>query len=339
MNRSDNQERPSPGSELQKTSPSLGGSPDALIATVKDEAIYTLREVRDVLGLSQRFMIHLASRRDIRVAVLVPPGMRVFSIDPYSVELDGADWGARKFIEKIAPDQGMIPRPLPKSIRALVLSPGECRFVADFIFVDLSLFAEAIDIPGVHGIGGSPAPIVSRPPKLMAVSGIEGQKEIQRDSFFGVYRRDEAFEFRAEVGFKAPEEVRAEADCLVVTGFDLNRVIDAVNQAAGVGPAGERSTEEKSPSVKRKRKATVDSDRKKAKGLSEEDHGLRILRLDEVLDIVGVSESTLYNFYDKNHPSYDPGFPSQIAITNRRMGWLAAEILEWMKGRPRVGRR
>lgn len=338
MNSRESQEKSTAGDDLRNAERSLKEAFDGLIAKVKDEAIYPLKEVHGVLGLSPRFMIHLASRRDIRVAVLVPPGMRVFSVDPYSVELDDSDWITRKFIERSSPDQSRIPRLLPRSIKALVLSPSECRFLSDFIFVDATLFSEAIDVPGIHGIGGAPAPIVSHPPRLTAPEDIKGQKDAERASLFGVYGRNEEFVFRDGRGFNSPKEVRVEADCLVVTGFDLNRVIDAVNQAAGVGSVDAESPKERKSAAKKK-KASVDCQRRTTKGLSLDEHGIRILRLDEVLDILGVSESTLYNFYDKEHPSYDPSFPPQIAITNRRMGWLAAEILEWMKGRPRVGRR
>ena len=51
----------------------------------------------------------------------------------------------------------------------------------------------------------------------------------------------------------------------------------------------------------------------------------RILRLDKVLDLTGLSRSTLYRKVD------DGTFPGQIKIAARCVGWRESAVNEWMR--------
>ena len=55
----------------------------------------------------------------------------------------------------------------------------------------------------------------------------------------------------------------------------------------------------------------------------------RLLRLPEVLRIIGLSRSTIYRMMAKGQ------FPAQVSTTGlRAVGWRQADILEWLKDRP-----
>lgn len=54
---------------------------------------------------------------------------------------------------------------------------------------------------------------------------------------------------------------------------------------------------------------------------------LKILRLKQVLDILGICKTSLYNLIESNK------FPKQIRITERTVGWLESDIREWIEER------
>jgi prophage regulatory protein len=53
----------------------------------------------------------------------------------------------------------------------------------------------------------------------------------------------------------------------------------------------------------------------------------RILRLAQVIALTGLSRSTIYQFLAND------GFPKQIRLGARSVGWVAAEIDEWISSR------
>ncbi len=54
---------------------------------------------------------------------------------------------------------------------------------------------------------------------------------------------------------------------------------------------------------------------------------MKILRLRQVLEVTGLSRSTLY-LYIQNRQ-----FPSQIQLGPKRVGWVEDEVYSWIKGR------
>jgi prophage regulatory protein len=58
-----------------------------------------------------------------------------------------------------------------------------------------------------------------------------------------------------------------------------------------------------------------------------------ILRLPAVLERIQRSRATLYAMGDKNHPSYDPLWPSAIRLGARSVGWIASEVDAWIASR------
>ena len=55
----------------------------------------------------------------------------------------------------------------------------------------------------------------------------------------------------------------------------------------------------------------------------------RLLRLPEVLKLVGVSKSTLYHMIDRRE------FPAPVRIGQRAVGWLSCEVHAWIEARAR----
>ena len=54
----------------------------------------------------------------------------------------------------------------------------------------------------------------------------------------------------------------------------------------------------------------------------------RLLRIDEVLDIVGVSKSVLYEMIGRDD------FPRPVRISLRAVGWRQRDIDKWLESLP-----
>ena len=54
---------------------------------------------------------------------------------------------------------------------------------------------------------------------------------------------------------------------------------------------------------------------------------MKILRLKQVIEITGLSRSTIYAYIS------DGFFPKQIAIGERAVGWLSDDIEQWIQER------
>ena len=56
----------------------------------------------------------------------------------------------------------------------------------------------------------------------------------------------------------------------------------------------------------------------------------RLLRLPEVLQLVGLSKSTIYDMMSRGE------FPAQVLLGRRAVGWWESQIEEWKAARPPV---
>ncbi|WP_071931434.1 helix-turn-helix transcriptional regulator [Salmonella enterica] len=63
---------------------------------------------------------------------------------------------------------------------------------------------------------------------------------------------------------------------------------------------------------------------------------VKILRLSTVIDKTGLSRSTIYDWINPKSPRYDPTFPKQRRLGLQSVGWIEAEIDEWILQRPRA---
>ena len=56
----------------------------------------------------------------------------------------------------------------------------------------------------------------------------------------------------------------------------------------------------------------------------------RVLRRDEVLALVSLSQTTLYRMVGRGE------FPRQVQLGSRAVGWREADVEEWLDSRERV---
>lgn len=59
----------------------------------------------------------------------------------------------------------------------------------------------------------------------------------------------------------------------------------------------------------------------------------RVIRLPELIQLVGLSRSAIYDRSRKLSPRYDASFPERISLGGRAVGWLEVEVLDWIKSR------
>lgn len=59
----------------------------------------------------------------------------------------------------------------------------------------------------------------------------------------------------------------------------------------------------------------------------------RIIRKRELLTVIGIASSTLYDWLNPKSPRYDPTFPKQIKLGASTVGWFSEEIDHWIEAR------
>lgn len=59
----------------------------------------------------------------------------------------------------------------------------------------------------------------------------------------------------------------------------------------------------------------------------------QLINLKQVVELIGVCRSTIYEIMDENSPYYDPTFPKKVKITQNRIGWSAYEIHQWIESK------
>lgn len=60
---------------------------------------------------------------------------------------------------------------------------------------------------------------------------------------------------------------------------------------------------------------------------------MRILRIKQVQERLGLSRSTIYDRINVNSPRYDKEFPKPLKIGASAVGWLEESINEWIRRR------
>ena len=59
----------------------------------------------------------------------------------------------------------------------------------------------------------------------------------------------------------------------------------------------------------------------------------QLINLKQVVELISVCRSTIYEMMDENSPYYDPTFPRKVKITQNRIGWSAYEIHQWIESK------
>ncbi|HDL6958785.1 TPA: AlpA family phage regulatory protein [Yersinia enterocolitica] len=57
---------------------------------------------------------------------------------------------------------------------------------------------------------------------------------------------------------------------------------------------------------------------------------VRILRLSDVMNKTGIARSTIYDWLNPKSPRYDATFPKRRRLGKQSIGWLEAELDEWL---------
>ncbi|TEU28526.1 helix-turn-helix transcriptional regulator [Alkanindiges illinoisensis] len=56
----------------------------------------------------------------------------------------------------------------------------------------------------------------------------------------------------------------------------------------------------------------------------------QIINIKLVIQLTGLSRSTIYEMLKPKSKYYDPTFPKQVELTVGRVGWVAKEISDWI---------
>lgn len=59
----------------------------------------------------------------------------------------------------------------------------------------------------------------------------------------------------------------------------------------------------------------------------------RVLRLQEVLDLLSISKSYHFAKLDRNSKSYDPTYPKPISVGERSVRYIEQEVIDWINAR------
>jgi prophage regulatory protein len=59
----------------------------------------------------------------------------------------------------------------------------------------------------------------------------------------------------------------------------------------------------------------------------------KIIRLRELIEIIGLSRSTIYEKLNKASRRYDASFPAPIKLSNCAIGWRVCDVDTWITGR------
>lgn len=59
----------------------------------------------------------------------------------------------------------------------------------------------------------------------------------------------------------------------------------------------------------------------------------KVLRLQEVLNLLSISKSYHFAKLDKNSKQYDPTYPKPISLGERSVRYIEQEVIDWINAR------
>ena len=57
---------------------------------------------------------------------------------------------------------------------------------------------------------------------------------------------------------------------------------------------------------------------------------LKVLRIRDVVNKLGIARSTIYDWINPKSPRYDATFPKQRRLGMQSVGWFESELDEWL---------
>ncbi len=59
----------------------------------------------------------------------------------------------------------------------------------------------------------------------------------------------------------------------------------------------------------------------------------QMLNITMVIELTGLSRSTIYEMINPKSKYYEPAFPKKVNLTTNRVAWVASEINDWIESR------
>lgn len=56
----------------------------------------------------------------------------------------------------------------------------------------------------------------------------------------------------------------------------------------------------------------------------------KVVRLRELVQLVGLARSTLYDIQNPKSKRFDPTFPSKVRLSSRAVGWIWIDVVAWL---------
>lgn len=63
---------------------------------------------------------------------------------------------------------------------------------------------------------------------------------------------------------------------------------------------------------------------------------MKILRIRDICQKIGIGRSTVYDWINPKSPRYDASFPKRLRLGKQSVGWLESEIDNWILERNAV---
>ncbi|MGE6323323.1 helix-turn-helix transcriptional regulator [Pseudomonas oryzihabitans] len=61
--------------------------------------------------------------------------------------------------------------------------------------------------------------------------------------------------------------------------------------------------------------------------------GHRVIRLNTLIDKLGISRAKIYEMIDSESARHDPSFPRPIKLSTNIIGWLESQVDDWIESR------
>ena len=61
----------------------------------------------------------------------------------------------------------------------------------------------------------------------------------------------------------------------------------------------------------------------------------KIIRIKDVVSMIGVARSTIYDWINSESPRFDSTFPKPIKLGKNRVGWIQQQLIAWIERKQR----
>ena len=61
----------------------------------------------------------------------------------------------------------------------------------------------------------------------------------------------------------------------------------------------------------------------------------KIIRIKDVVSMIGVARSTIYDWINSESPRFDSTFPKPIKLGKNSVGWIQHQLIVWIESKQR----